>query len=168
MSVKQGVMFAVGTGVGFFGSKLLTQAVMGANNTGTTGYLGNAVATAVLAGTAHMMRGFLGKQAGLAVLSGGVLQLLWRILSDQTPFGQLTSSLGVGDYQVQNFVTPQRLVDPLNSAQIEIPSGWGAPAVAVSSNGAPAHMLPGGGKGASGYNTQGFGASMYSPQGLYS
>jgi hypothetical protein len=165
MSVKQGMMFAVGAGVGFFGSKLLTQAVMGASNTGATGYLGNAVATAGLAVTAHMFRGVLGRNAGLAVLSGGILQLLARILTDQTPFGQLTSALGVGDYQMQNFVTPQRLVDPLGSAQIEIPSGWGAPpVVAVASNGAPAHML----KGASGYNTQGFGSSLYSPQGLYS
>jgi hypothetical protein len=165
MSVKQGMMFAVGAGVGFFGSKLLTQAVMGASNTGTTGYLGNAVATAGLAVTAHMFRGVLGKSAGIAVLSGGILQLLARILTDNTPFGQFTSALGVGDYQMQNFVTPQRLIDPLNSAAIEIPSGWGAPAVAVSSNGAPAHMLP---KGTSGYNTQGFGTSLYSPQGLYS
>lgn len=164
MSVKQGMMFAVGAGVGFFGSKLLTQAVMGASNTGATGYLGNAVATAGLAVTAHMFRGVLGKNAGLAVLSGGILQLLARILTDQTPFGQFTSALGVGDYQMQNFVTPQRLVDPLNSAQIEIPTGWGAAPVAISSNGAPAHMI----KGASGYNTQGFGASLYSPQGLYS
>lgn len=163
MSVKQGMMFAVGAGVGFFGSKLLTQAVMGTSNTGATGYLGNAVATAGLAVTAHMMRGVLGKNAGLAVLSGGILQLIARILTDQTPFGAFTSTLGVGDYQAQAFVTPQRLIHPLDSAQIEIPPGWGAPPVAIKSAGAPAAML-----GAGGYATQGFGASLYSPQGLYS
>jgi hypothetical protein len=163
MSVKQGMMFAVGAGVGFFGSKLLTQAVMGTSNTGATGYLGNAVATAGLAVTAHMMRGVLGKNAGLAVLSGGILQLIARILTDQTPFGAFTSQLGVGDYQAQAFVTPQRLVHPLDSAQIEIPPGWGAPPIAIKSAGAPPAML-----GAGAYNTQGFGASMYSPQGIYS
>lgn len=32
---------------------------------------------------------------------------------------------GMGAYEVQNFVTPQRLINVLKSAQIQIPAGWG-------------------------------------------
>jgi hypothetical protein len=169
MSLKQGIMFTVGAGVGYFGSKALTQAVMGSNNTGVTGYLGNALTTAGLAVAAHMFRGVLGPSAGIAVASGGLLQLVARIISDNTPLGSTLQNLGLGDYQVQNFVTPQRLVDPLNSAQIEIPSGWGAPApVAIQTAAAPGAPMPAAGAGMHGYNTQGFGRSLYSSQGLYS
>jgi hypothetical protein len=37
-----------------------------------------------------------------------------------------TTAAGLGLYLRQNFPTPQRLIAPLNSAQIEIPDGWGA------------------------------------------
>jgi hypothetical protein len=37
-----------------------------------------------------------------------------------------TKTSGMGLYLPQNFVTPQRLVAALQSAQIQIPSGWGA------------------------------------------
>jgi hypothetical protein len=169
MSLKQGIMFTVGAGVGYFGSKALTQAVMGSNNTGVSGYLGNALTTAGLAVAAHMFRGVLGPSAGIAVASGGLLQLVARIISDNTPLGSTLQSLGLGDYQVQNFVTPQRLVDPLNSAQIEIPSGWGAPPpVAIQTAAAPGAPMPAAGAGMHGYNTQGFGRSLYSSAGLYS
>lgn len=168
MSLKQGLMFTVGAGVGYFGSKALTQAVMGTNNTGVSGYLGNALVTAGLAVAAHMFRGVLGSSAGIAVASGGLLQLVARIISDQTPLGQSLSSLGLGDYQVQNFVTPQRLVDPLNSAQIEIPNGWGAPApMAIQTAAAPGTMMPAT-AGMHGWANAGFGKSLYSSQGLYS
>lgn len=165
----QGIMFLVGGGVGFFGSKALTQMVMTTSNTGVTGYFGNAAATAAMAIIAHVIpptRKFVP-----AILAGGVLQVIWRILSDNTAVGQLGSSLGVGDYQMQNFVTPQRLVAPLDSAQIEIPTGWGSPApVAISTAAPPGSPAPGMTHPAamSGYNTQGFGHSMYSSQGLYS
>jgi hypothetical protein len=166
MSLKSGVMFTVGAGVGFFGSKLLSQTILGSGNTGVTGYLTNALTTAGLAVAAHMFKGVLGPSAGVAVLSGGLLQLIARVLTDQTPFGQFTSSLGVGDYQMQNFVTPQRLVDPLNSAQIEIPQGWGSPPpVAIQTAAAPGAPAPG---GMHGYNVLGYGNSMYSSRGLYS
>lgn len=166
----QGIMFLVGGGVGFFGSKALTQMVMTTGNTGVAGYFGNAAATAAMAIVAHIIpptRKFVP-----ALLAGGVLQVIWRILSDNTAVGQLGSSLGVGDYQMQNFVTPQRLVAPLDSAQIEIPTGWGSPApVAISTAAPPGSPAPGMTHPAaamSGYNTQGFGHSMYSSQGLYS
>ncbi len=156
MNMKSGMVFLVAGAVGAFGSKAATQMVMGANNTGVSGYVGNAVATAVLAGTAHVFRNVLGKGAAMGVLAGGVLQILFRVLTDNTPFGQLTSSLGVGDYQMQSFVTPQRLKDPLNSAEIEIPPGW-APTVVQSSNAPPAGMK--------GFNRSGGGS--YSGGGLY-
>jgi len=166
MGLRQGVMFAVGAGVGFFGSKALTQVVMGSSNTGMPGYLGNALVTAGLAVAAHMFRGVLGRSAGIAVASGGLLQLVARVVSDNTPLGAQLQNLGLGDYQMQNFVTPQRLVDPLNSAQIEIPAGWGAPPpVAIQTAAAPGAPTP---AGMHGWNNAGFGRSLYSSQGLYS
>lgn len=164
-AITQGLSFMGG----YFGSKFVTQAIMGTNNTSTMGYLGNAAATAALAIMAHVFPPT--RKYSMAIVAGGATQILARVLSDNTAFGQLTSSLGVGDYQAQNFVTPQRLVDPLNSAQIEIPAGWGAPAPVVVSTasapganptGMPAHP------GMGGYNSQGMGRGMYSSAGLYS
>ena len=133
--ITQTMLMLVGGGVGFFGSKAATQMVMSANNTGMAGYFGNALATAALTVAAAVLPPT--RKFAPAVAAGGILQIIMRVLSDYTPFGQFTSSLGVGDYQMQNFVTPQRLVDPLNSAQIEIPSGWGAPPPVVVSSAAP-------------------------------
>ena len=166
----QGVLFLVGGGVGFFGSKALTQMVMQSNNTGITGYFGNAAATAALAVIAHVLPPT--KKFGPAIIAGGVLQILYRVLTDNTQLGTVLSSAGMGDYQMQNFVTPQRLVDPLNSAQIEIPTGWGASApIAISTAAPPGAPAPGAmvhPAGMSSYNNQGFGSGMYSAQGIYS
>jgi len=155
VTMKSAMMILGGGAVGYFGSKGLTQAVLGANNTGVNGYAVNALVTAGLALAAHM---FKLKNVSVGILAGGAIQLIQRIVTDKTPIGQIGQSLGVGDYQMQNFVTPQRLVDPLNSAAIEIPAGWGAPAVVV--NGA---APPG---GVHGYNAPGPG--LYSGKGLYS
>lgn len=153
----KGTMITIIAGAGgYFGSKALTQIVLGANNTGSGGYFANAMITAGMAAAAHFA-GF--RNISMGVLAGGAIQIIQRILTDKTPLGQLGTSFGMGDYQMQNFVTPQRLVDPLNSAQIEIPSGWGAPP-AVVINGASA---PG---GVHGYNAPGPG--LYSSKGLYS
>lgn len=163
------MMLAVAAFGGFFGSKILTQMVMQSNNTGPVGYLGNAIATAGLAIVTAMFPPT--KKLTTMVLAGGAIQIIARIVSDNTSVGQVLSSSGMGDYQMQNFVTPQRLVDPLGSAQIEIPTGWGSAApIAIQTAappGAPA-PAPTSHPGVSGYNTQGFGSSMYSPQGLYS
>lgn len=160
----QGVLFLVGGGVGFFGSKALAQMVLTTNNTGVTGYFGNAAATAAIAIVAHMLPPT--RKFSPAIIAGGVLQILFRILSDNTQIGQVLSNAGMGDYQMQNFVTPQRLVDPLGSAQIEIPQGWGANApIAIATAAPPGAPTP---HAMAGYNTQGFGNGMYSPQGLYS
>lgn len=107
---------------GAVGSKLITQAVLGEKNTGVFGYGGNALVTALLGvGTSKMLKN---PQAGNAVIAGGVVQIVLRALTDFTPFGKFTQTLGLGDYLASNFVTPQRYVDPLNSAMVEIPGGW--------------------------------------------
>ncbi len=157
------IMQAIAAFGGYFGSKLATQLAMGSANTGVAGYMGNAAATAALAIIAGIFPPT--KKLATMIVAGGAIQIIARVLSDNTAFGTLTSQLGVGDYQMQNFVTPQRLNDPLNSAAIEIPSGWGAaPAVVVSSNAPPA-AAP---MGTSGYNSAGMGRGLYSPAGIYS
>lgn len=143
---------------GAVGTKVITQAVLGAKNTGVMGYIGNAV-------TAFGLSLLVGKllknpTAGKAVLSGGIVALVLRLLSDYTPLGQYTSAIGMGDYQVSNWVTPQRYKDALNSAEVEIPAGW-APTV-IQSNAAP----HGGGGGMSAYG--GPGGALYTSGGLYS
>ena len=156
------IMQAVAAFGGYFGSKLATQLVMGSGNTGVGGYMGNAAATAALAIIAGVFPPT--KKLVTMIVAGGAIQIIARVLSDNTAFGTLTSQLGVGDYQMQNFVTPQRLTDPLNSAAIEIPSGWGAaPSVVVSSNSAP-----GAAPGVHGYSSNGMGRGLYSPAGIYS
>ena len=163
-SFKNDMMLAVAAFGGYFGSKILTQAVMQSNNTGVMGYLGNAIATAGLAIVSAMFPPT--KKLTTMVLAGGAIQIIARMVSDNTSVGQILSSSGMGDYQMQNFVTPQRLVDPLGSAQIEIPTGWGSAApIAISTAAPPGTPAPS--HAMSGYNNQGFGASLYSPQGLY-
>lgn len=156
------LMMAVAAFGGYFGSKLATQLVMGSGNTGVAGYMGNAAATAALAIIAGVFPPT--KKLVTMIVAGGAIQIIARVLSDNTAFGTLTSQLGVGDYQMQNFVTPQRLTDPLNSAAIEIPSGWGAPPAVVVSSNAP----PGAAPGVHGYNSAGMGRGLYSPAGIYS
>jgi hypothetical protein len=108
--------------VGAVGSKLLTQAVLSSSNTGIYGYIGNAASTFLLSFVAHK---FLNNpSAGRSIATGGVAQIVLRLMNDYTPLGQLASQTGLGDYQASNFVTPQRYVDALHSAQVEIPSGW--------------------------------------------
>lgn len=41
--------------------------------------------------------------------------------------GKVITPTGLGLYLAQNFVTPQRLIAPLMSARIQIPSGWATP-----------------------------------------
>jgi len=135
-------LFTEGLGAlaGLVGSRLLTQAVLGASNTGFYGYAGNAAATAVLATLAHML--FKTKPAIRdGVVIGGTVGILARAMQDYTPFGTYLAGSGFGDYAgggahgvgvylPWNGVTPQRYVDALNSAQVQIPSGW-APTVSV-------------------------------------
>lgn len=129
--------------VGALGSKLGAQAALGANNKDLLGYFGNAVAGGILwFGTSKLVKN---KAASDGVLAGTLVQIILRILNDYTPFGSYLNQLGMGDYQAQSFVTPQVLVDPLNSAEIAIPSAWAPKYIAP----APV-MAAGGGAGMSG------------------
>ena len=104
------IMQAVGVGAGAIGSKLLTQMVLGANNTSFMGYLGNAVATGLLGWGAHLVS--KSKDLSSAVVLGGAVQIMLRMITDLTPFGQAVSGTGLGDYQVANFWMPPRLNSP--------------------------------------------------------
>lgn len=111
--------------IGALGSKLGAQAVLGTNNTGLIGYAANAAAGGALWFlTEKVMHN---RAAASGVIAGTVVQIILRIINDYTPFGSYVSQLGMGDYQMQSFVTPQVLVDPWNSAEIAIPDAW-APA----------------------------------------
>lgn len=126
-------MTALFTIVGAVGSKLGTQMLLGSNNVGLIGYAGNAAVGGVLW---FITEKFIhNKAAANGMISGTAVQIVIRLINDYTPFGQYVSNLGMGDYQAQAFVTPQVLVDPYNSAQISIPTGWGAPAIAAPAAG---------------------------------
>ena len=122
---------------GALGTKLLTQMLLGANNTGIMGYGANALSGAVLwfitDKTLH------NPAASSGIISGTVVQLIIRLINDYTPFGQYISQLGMGDYQAQAFLTPQVLVDPVNSTQIRWPAGLLA---AMAASAPPATTMP--------------------------
>lgn len=104
-------------------SKLGAQVALGTNNSGPLGYFANAIAGAVLwLGTSKIMNN---TAASDGVIAGTIVQILLRVLNDYTPFGSYVANLGLGDYQMQSYVTPQVLVDPVNSAEISQPNGWG-------------------------------------------
>lgn len=134
------VRSAAWTGLGFFGSKIATQAVLGANNTGMTGYFGSAVATGILSFATHM---FTKKPAdSFAVATGGVLNILARIIADNSLIGQYSSQLGMGDYLVANWWVPQRLDgNPFSLTTQGYDMGWLPPAPQIPiSSAAPAGM----------------------------
>lgn len=115
--------------VGALGSKLGAQLILGSNNTSWVGYAGNAaVGVGLWFLTEHVMKN---KEASSGVIAGTVVEIILRIINDMTPFGTYVSGLGMGDYQMQSFVTPQVLVDPYNSAKIAIPPGW-APTTVIA------------------------------------
>jgi hypothetical protein len=122
-NVTELVTNAVFVILGALGSKLGAQAVLGTKNTGIMGYAGNAaVGAALWFITEKLMKN---RAASAGIISGTIVQILLRVINDYTPFGSYVAQLGMGDYQMQSFVTPQVLVDPLNSAQVQIPDGWG-------------------------------------------
>jgi len=145
--------------VGALGSKLGAQAVLGTNNTGIIGYVGNAaIGAALWLLTEKVMHN---RAAASGVIAGTVVQILLRAINDFTPFGSYVQQLGMGDYQVQSFVTPQVLVDPWNSAAISIPNGWAPTMVApppASTTGAPP---AGGGPPAAGMGDYAYGNNLY-------
>jgi hypothetical protein len=126
--------------IGALGSKLGTQAILGTKNVGVLGYAGNAAVGGVLWFiTEKIMKN---RAASTGVISGTIVQILLRIINDYTPFGQYVSQLGMGDYQMQSFVTPQVLVDPWRSAEVAIPPGWAPRMVAAPAAAGPAQTMP--------------------------
>jgi hypothetical protein len=153
--------------VGALGSKLGAQAVLGSKNVGLLGYAANAGAGGVLWFlTEKVMKN---RAASTGVLAGTIVQIVLRIINDYTPFGSYVAQLGMGDYQMQSFVTPQVLVDPWRNADVAIPSGWAPrmlpPPATAGPGGAPMASAPamgmGGGSGLYG-GGGGWGGGLYS------
>ena len=109
--------------VGALGSKLGAQGILGTNNVGVVGYAGNAATGAVLWFLAEKV--MKNRAAANGIIAGTLVQILLRVINDYTPFGSYVANLGMGDYQMQSFVTPQILVDPMRNANIRVPPGWG-------------------------------------------
>jgi hypothetical protein len=124
----------VGSSLSSAGSQL----ILGASNTGAVGYVTNLVATLVLSWLGGMFTRNRAFPAG--ILAGGIGSLLRRIISDYSLFGGYTAQLGMGDYMVSNWVTPQRLASDFRSlteANMS-PGYWGfqpAAQIAGSSSG---------------------------------
>lgn len=118
---------AIGAGVGFLGSKIATQAVLGAGNTGIMGYFGNAVATGILAWGTHMFT--KNRMDAFMVSVGGVLNILGRIIADNSLLGQYSSQLGMGDYLVAHWWVPQRVVDPFSLTDQTYDMSWLQPSL---------------------------------------
>jgi hypothetical protein len=130
---------------GAIGSKLGAQMVLGTSNTGFMGYGANLAAGGILAWAA---KGIMkNTEAAKGIFAGSVVQVVLRLITDYTPFGQYASLQGVGDYMASNWVTPQRYVDGLHSAQIEIPDGWGPAPMVTASSGVNANAVAAGSDG---------------------
>lgn len=134
---------------GAIGSKLGAQMVLGTSNTGFMGYGANLAAGGILAYAAKAV--LKNDAAAKGIFAGAVVQVVLRLITDYTPFGQYASLQGVGDYMASNWVTPQRYVDGLHSAQIEIPGGWGPAPMVMASSGVNANAVAAGSDGMGGW-----------------
>ena len=146
-------------------SRAGAQVVLGSNNTGVVGYAANVAVGGILWFLARNV--MKSPVAASGIIAGTAVALIMRVLNDYTPFGQYISQLGMGDYQMQSFVTPQVLVDPWHSAEIGGPGtvpAWGAPAlpapppamgVVPAGTAMPAH------RGTGGLYGGGWGSSLY-------
>jgi hypothetical protein len=142
-----GDAFGLGAGavVGSAGSSGLSQLVLGVNNTGAMGYGVNLISTIILAfvGSMGPFKRFRGFAPG--ILAGGIGSLMRRIIADYSLLGGYSASLGMGDYMVANWVTPQRLTADYRSlTDATVGQGqWGlqAPSAVISSSGIQASSL---------------------------
>lgn len=120
-------VFVLGGGalVGSSLSSAGSQLILGASNVGAVGYVTNLVATLVLSWLGGMVTRNRAFPAG--ILAGGIGSLLRRIISDYSLFGGYTAQLGMGDYMVSNWVTPQRLASDFRSlTEAKVDQGyWG-------------------------------------------
>ncbi len=113
--------------------KLASQFVLGGKNSGWLGYGSNLVGTVLLAYVAgRFAKGKQGQTLTMGIIAGGIGQVISRVISDYSILGSYGAQLGFGDYMVQDFVAPQRLIDGLHSAQVQIPNGW-APTTVIQS-----------------------------------
>lgn len=109
-----------------------TQAILGGKNTGVMGYAANLAATFLLAwGVNRFSKGKTGHTFSMGIVAGGIGSVIKRAITDYSILGSFGQQLGMGDYMVSNWVTPQRMVDGLNSAMVEIPNGWGPQMIAA-------------------------------------
>jgi len=138
---------------GAVGSRISTQALLGTRNMGFIGYIGNAGAGFGLSLLARWA--LRSADAANSILLGTAVGIVLRLIGEFTPFGEYARQAGLGDYQISNFVTPQRLADPLNSAEVEIPPGWAPRIAPPAANAGPAGVA-------------GYGNGLYSSSGLYS
>ena len=131
MPLKDFMWGGVGGLAGFVGSAAIPQLLMASSNTGVTGYALTAGATIGLTILAHMF--VKNKAVTFGVGIGGAMNLLRRVITDQTPFGSYLSNAGMGDYMIANW-GPPRMQNGLQSAMAEAPgTPWNGAAIAASS-----------------------------------
>ena len=116
----------VGVIAGVVGTRALPQMILGSSNTGVMGYLANAAATALLTFAAHFAapKNFVLKAS---VLAGGAASILSRVIQDYSLLGSYSASVGLGDYLMSDFLTPQTLTNGLQNAGLNKP-GWASQA----------------------------------------
>jgi hypothetical protein len=125
----------VGVIAGVVGTRALPQLILGASNTGVMGYFANAAATAILTFAAH----FASKNRILSasVLAGGAASIISRIIQDYSLLGSYSAQVGLGDYLMSDFLTPQALTNGLKTAQLREPA-WAGSNIPVNVQGANA------------------------------
>lgn len=127
-------MLALGGGAVLGGTlpTVASQAVLGAKNTGWMGYLSNLAATFLLAwGAGRFVKGKQGSTLVMGIVAGGIGSVIKRAITDYSILGSYGQQLGFGDYMVSNWVAPQRMVDGLYSAEVQIPAGWAPTTIAA-------------------------------------
>lgn len=90
------------------------------------GYLANAASTALLAFAAHLAAP-RNNVLKASVIAGGAASIISRVIQDYTLLGSYSSSVGLGDYLVSNFLTPQYLTNGMQNANLLNPGGSTAP-----------------------------------------
>ena len=123
----------VGVLAGVIGTRALPQAVLSSSNTGVLGYLANAASTALLAFAAHLAAP-RNNVLKASVIAGGAASIISRVIQDYTLLGSYSSSVGMGDYLVSNFLTPQYLTNGMQNANLLNPGGSTAATTATPVN----------------------------------
>ena len=128
---KDWLFGGVGVLAGVIGTRALPQMVLGSANVGATGYLANAASAAALTFAAHMVS--KDRVLSASVLAGGVASIISRLIQDYSLLGSYSSQVGLGDYLMSDFLTPQLVASGLQNAQLNKPS-WGAVPAAIPAN----------------------------------